>query len=75
MHKYNPEQYIHIRIYNIHITHIYTMYNVFLHVGHGLKSFKFTVCWAAPPRPARPVPAQLQDGRKSLESVTETSVV
>ena len=51
------------------------MYNVFLNVGHGLKSFKFTVCWAAPPRPARPVPAQLQDGRKSLESVTETSVV
>ena len=31
--------------------------------------------WAAPSRPARPVFAQLQDLRKSPESVTETSVV
>ena len=34
----------------------------------------FSVCWAAPYRPANPVLAQLQDQRKSLESATETSV-
>lgn len=32
-------------------------------------------CWAAAYRPASPVFAQLRDGRKSPESVTETAMV
>ena len=43
-------------------------------LNHGV-NFHYYYCWAALSSPASPVLTQLQDGRKSPEPATETSVV